>query len=97
MPTAESLGLPTELPQVPDLAAQLQVPDLAGQLQVPDLSGLAPPAMPDLSALKLPEGVTLPQGLALPEGVTVPEFSDAAAAQQWLDALAKGVPPAPAA
>ena len=53
--------------------------------------------MPDLSTLKLPEGVTLPQGLALPEGVAIPEFSDAAAAQQWLDTLAKGVPPVPPA
>jgi hypothetical protein len=93
MPSADSLGLPQDV-QVPEVKLpELGLPDIAGQipsLDVPavDLQSMVP------QGLTLPDGVALPEGFALPEGVTLPEFTDAASAQQWLDALVKtGVPP----
>lgn len=65
-------------------------------LALPQDLGLPELKLPDVGAsLGLPPGLTLPEGFTLPEGVAMPTFSDAAAAQQWLDVLVKtGAPPA---
>ena len=87
VPSLDGLTLPNDM-----ALPEVKLPDLAGQLPVPDLSALPVPEMP--AGLNLPPGLTLPEGFVLPPGTPVPEFSDAAAAQQWMQVLAKTAPPA---
>ena len=87
MPAVDGLTLPKDI-----ALPEVTLPDLAANMAVPDLSALKVPESP-IAGLNLSQGLTLPEGFALPPGTTMPEFSDVASAQQWLDALAKTAPP----